>query len=240
MLKRLHNVNQTTERIKLPFHNSVLGNLLAVGRVKQWQVIPARVPAVFKQVRTGFKDPNFPLLLLSRFSSVQLCATSETAAHQAPPSLGFSRPEHWSGLPFPSPMHESEKWKWSRSVVSDPQRPHGLQPTRLLRPWDLPGKSTGVGCHCPPVTLKKNLRARFRLVANNKRVPDTGNGNLLQYSCLENPRHRGPWRATVRGVAESDTTERSLVRPDTRVAHLYPFLTVVFLSLYLQNPLRNF
>ena len=49
------------------------------------------------------------LLLLSRFSHVQRCATQETAAHQAPPSLGFSRQEHWSGLPFPSPMHESEK-----------------------------------------------------------------------------------------------------------------------------------
>ena len=48
-------------------------------------------------------------LLLSRFSRVQLCATPLTAAHQAPPSLGFSRQEHWSGLPFPSPMHESEK-----------------------------------------------------------------------------------------------------------------------------------
>ena len=48
------------------------------------------------------------------------------AAHQAPPSLGFSRQEHWSGLPFPSPMHESEKWKWSHSVVSDSSRPHGL------------------------------------------------------------------------------------------------------------------
>ena len=70
------------------------------------------------------------------------------AAHQAPPSLGFSRQEHWSGLPFPSPMHESEKWKWSRSVMSDSSRPHGLQPTRLLHPWDFPGRSTGVGCHC--------------------------------------------------------------------------------------------
>ena len=49
------------------------------------------------------------LLLLSRFSRVRLCATPETAAYQAPPSLGFSRQEHWSGLPFPSPMHESEK-----------------------------------------------------------------------------------------------------------------------------------
>ena len=49
------------------------------------------------------------LLLLSRFSRVRLCATPQTAAHKAPPSLGFSRQEHWSGLPFPSPMHESEK-----------------------------------------------------------------------------------------------------------------------------------
>ena len=43
-------------------------------------------------------------------------------------------------------MHESEKWKWSRSVVSDSSRPFGLQPTRLLHPWDFPGKSTRVGC----------------------------------------------------------------------------------------------
>ena len=49
------------------------------------------------------------LLLLSRFSRVRLYATPETAAHQAPLSLGFSRQGHWSGLPFPSPMHEREK-----------------------------------------------------------------------------------------------------------------------------------
>ena len=49
------------------------------------------------------------LLLLSRFSHVRLCATPEMTAHQAPPFLGFSRQEHWSGLPFPPPVHESEK-----------------------------------------------------------------------------------------------------------------------------------
>ena len=43
------------------------------------------------------------LLLLSCFSSVRLLVTSWTAVHQAPPSLGFSRQEHWCGLPFPSP-----------------------------------------------------------------------------------------------------------------------------------------
>ena len=88
------------------------------------------------------------LLLLSHFSRVQLCATPQTAAHQAPPSLGFSRQEHWSGVPFPSPMHESGKGKWSHSVVSYSLRPHALQPTRLLCPWDFSGKSTRVGCHC--------------------------------------------------------------------------------------------
>ena len=44
--------------------------------------------------------------------SLQSCPTlcdPREGAHQAPQSLGFSRLEHWSGLPFPSPMHESEK-----------------------------------------------------------------------------------------------------------------------------------
>ena len=40
---------------------------------------------------------------------VRLFATPWTLAHQASPSMGFSRQEYWSGLPFPSPMHESEK-----------------------------------------------------------------------------------------------------------------------------------
>ena len=83
--------------------------------------------------------------------SLQLCPTLCDPIDGSPPgspSLGFSRQEHWSGLPFPSPMRESEKWRWSRSVVSDSSRPHALQRTRLLCPWDFPGKSTGVGCHC--------------------------------------------------------------------------------------------
>ena len=49
------------------------------------------------------------LLLLIHFSCIRLCATPQTAAHQALLSLGFSRQEHWSGLPCPSPVPESEK-----------------------------------------------------------------------------------------------------------------------------------
>ena len=65
------------------------------------------------------------LLLLSRFSRVRLSVTPQRAARQAPLSLGFSRQEHWSGLPCPAPMHKSEKWKWSGSVV----------PRLLVTPW---------------------------------------------------------------------------------------------------------
>ena len=81
-------------------------------------------------------------------SHIGLFATPWATSCRAPLSMGFSRQEQRSGLPFPSPVHESEKWKGSRSVVCNSSRPHGLQPTRLLHPWDFPGKSTGVGCHC--------------------------------------------------------------------------------------------
>ena len=80
------------------------------------------------------------LLLLSRFSRVRLCATPKTAAHRAPPSLGFSRQEHWSGLPFPSPMHESEsEVAQSCPTLSDPRdcslpgsSVHGIFQARVL------------------------------------------------------------------------------------------------------------
>ena len=69
---------------------------------------------------TSYHLLSLILLLLSHFSRVRLCATPQTAAYEAPPSLGFSRQEHWSGLPFPSPMHESEKVAQSCPTLSDP------------------------------------------------------------------------------------------------------------------------
>ena len=51
------------------------------------------------------------------------CLTLWTAAYQAPLPMGFSRQEHWSGLPLPSPLHISSV-QFSCSVVSDSLRPH--------------------------------------------------------------------------------------------------------------------
>ena len=74
-------------------HESVLGMCMSP---PSWTCLPPPTPSHSSRLSL--------LLLLSRFSCVQLCVTPQTAAHQAPPSLGFSRQEHWNGLPFPSPL----------------------------------------------------------------------------------------------------------------------------------------
>ena len=54
--------------------------------------------------------------------SLQSCPTLCDPIDSSPPGSpvpGILQQEHWSGLPFPSPMHESEKWKWSHSFVSN-------------------------------------------------------------------------------------------------------------------------
>ena len=66
--------------------------------------------------------------------------SAESESHQAPLSLGFSRQEHWSGLPFPSPMQESEsEVAQSCPILSDPMdcslpgsSIHGIFQARVL------------------------------------------------------------------------------------------------------------
>ena len=113
---------------------------------------PHRVAQKAKFKKLLFKWPTIIFdNLPAAAKSLQSCPTLCDPIDGSPPGSpipGFSRQEHWSGLPFPSPVRGGEKWQRSRSVVSDSLWPHGLQPTRLLRPWDVPGKSTGVGYHC--------------------------------------------------------------------------------------------
>ena len=77
----------------------------------------------FVNIKVTTRNVNFNLEHhAAAAKSLQSCPTLSDpidCSQPASPSLGFSRQEHWSGLPFPSPMHETEKWKWNCSVVSD-------------------------------------------------------------------------------------------------------------------------
>ena len=74
----------------------------------EFQLCPQMGKNLSQETEQQEASAQLLLLLLSRFSHVQLCTTPQTASHPAPPSLGFSRQEHWNGLPFPSPKQESE------------------------------------------------------------------------------------------------------------------------------------
>ena len=102
-----------------------------------------------------------------------------------------------------------------------------MEPARLLCPWNSPGKNTGVGSHSLVQgifsTQGSNLgrlhcrRTLYQLSyqgSPNSGMPTnkcksngeiTGNGTLLQCSCLENPRDGGAWLAAVYGVSQSQT-----------------------------------
>ena len=114
-------------------------------------------------------------------------------------------------------------------------RPHKWQPTRLPHPWDSPGKNTGVGCRfllvvCILFPCSSNGKESACDAGDEGSIPGSGrssgegHGNPLQYSCLENSMGGEAWRATVRGVAKSQTqlsdythTQCVYVNPDLSV-----------------------
>ena len=146
-------------------------------------------------------------------------------AHQACPSLGFSRQEHWSGLPFPSPVHESGKWKWSCSFVSISATPWtaayqaspsmGFSRQKYWSGMSLPSLLASSG----------DTKVTFS-IPGSERPFGVGNGNPVQYSCLENPMDRGAWQATVCGVANSWTWLSNW-------AHIHIFTDTVTVPVYI-------
>ena len=92
-----------------------------------------------------------PMSLNAAAKLLQSCPTLCNPIDGSPPGspapgILQARTLEWVAISF------SNAWKWKVKVKSLSrvrlQRPHGLQPTRLLHPCDFPGKSTGVGCHC--------------------------------------------------------------------------------------------
>ena len=91
-----------------------------------------------------------PMPATAAAKSLQSCPTLCDPIDSRPPGFPIpgilqARTLEWVAVSF------SNAWKWKLKVKSLSRVslwPHGLQPTGLLRPWDFPGKSTGVGCHC--------------------------------------------------------------------------------------------
>ena len=116
---------------------------------------------------------TFSVQLLSR---VQLFATPWTIAYKVPPSVEFSRQEYWSGLPFPSP--------------GDLPNP-GIEPgSPALQADALPSEPPG-GSVVKHPSASAGARGDAGLIPGLGRSLGEGNGNPLQYSCLETPMDRG-------------------------------------------------
>ena len=128
------------------------------------------------------------------------------AAHQAPPSLGFSRQEYWSALPCPPPGDLPN------------QVSHGAGGFFTSEPPGKPMWCNNSACRytgCPRWHNGKESACQCRRCKKHRLNPWTGkipwsrNGNSLQYSCLENFMDRSlvdysPW-----GHKESDMTEHT-------------------------------
>ena len=140
------------------------------------------------------EDVQFATGEAAAAKSLQLCPTlwdpiGSSRPGSAVPGILQARTLKWVAISF------SNAWKWkvkSESEVAQPcpTRRYGLQPARLLCPWDFPGKSTGVGCHC-----------HFKVSFNFPLVITTSSTNQRPQMKPENPRsflERGrEWGKTV-------------------------------------------
>ena len=164
-------------------------------------------------------------------SCVQPFATPWTVVCQAPLCMGFSRQEYWNRLPFPPP-----------GKLPDP----GVEPECPVTP-ELAGRFFTIcpsGKHC---TYSFNPNSEFGTnswlsgkesvcnagdpdsISGSGRSPGEGNGNLFQYSCLENFTDRGAWQAIVHGVPKSQTWLSMHVLLSQRPRWLWKILVRKFL-----------
>ena len=155
--------------------------------------------------------------MLSGFSHVWLFLTPWTFAHQVPLSMGFSRQEYWSGLPWPPPRDLPGPGIKTTSLMS-PALTGGFFTSSATWEAIIYHTHTYMSHMClrvfihtygsPGGSVVKNLPANARdtgSIPRSGKIPGEVNGNPLQYSCLGNPVDRGAWRATIQGVAKSQT-----------------------------------
>ena len=143
-LMTVHRASERSSKMHLSYSFSWLSRHSWKLRTGLLRMVEFVLVVYFFLGEVAHPHPCTLLLLLSRFSHVQLCVTPQTAAYLAPLSLGFSRQEHWSGFPFPPPMHENEVAQ-SCPTLRDPMdctlpgsSVHGILQARVLEWVPLP------------------------------------------------------------------------------------------------------
>ena len=135
------------------------------------------------------------MLLLSCFSRIRLFATPQTAAHQAPPSPGFSRQEYWSGLLFPSLGNlpnlgiQPRRRQWHPTPVLLPGKSRGQRSLVGCSPWGREGR-TGLS----DFTLTFHFHALEKEMATHSsvlawKIPGMGEPGGLPYLGSHRVRH---------------------------------------------------
>ena len=147
-------------------------------------------------------------------SRVRLLATPWTAAYQAPPSMGFSRQEYWSGVSLPSPKLLSysagalryRAWaqSWSSAALAarseEPGRLQSMGSLRVGHDW-----ATSLSLFTFMHWRRKWQPTAVFLPGRTGESGAFGLCNLLQCSSLENPRDWGALWAAIYGVTQSQT-----------------------------------
>ena len=162
-------------------------------------------------IYSSLEKSKIPKWKRQSLSCVRLFATAWPVACQAPLSIEFSRQEYWNGLPFPSPRgsskHRDRNWVsciasrfftiWAIWAQNSKKRVKYSIDHFVCWLMSFPGGSDGKESACNAGDLGSIPRLG--------RSPGEGNSYPLQYSCLENPMDRRPWRATVHGITTSQT-----------------------------------
>ena len=123
--------------------------------------------------------------------------------------------------------------------MSDSSRPHGLQPTRLLCPWDFPGKSTGVGCHC---LLQLNI---VKAIYDKPTANIILNGEKLKAFLLRSGIRQGCplspllFNIVLEVLATAIREEKEIKGIQTGKEEIYTILTVNYTSIKLKTFLKK-
>ena len=175
--------------------------------------------------------PDYWAFCVQSLRPVGLFATLWTVACQVPLSVEFSRQKYWSGLPFPPPGDLPDQGS-NPCLVSTTLAGEFFRPSATWEVFWGGSDSKASACNAGDPGSTPGLG----------RSPGEGNGNPLQYSCLENSMDRGTWQVAVHVVTnrhnlETEQAHRVNIKSNListiQVSQIWTFCSICFKALFL-------